>query len=112
LLEINETLVEREKTVARELDLAKGLQHETLLKLNSTNRKLKSIEEQLSEKDGEIEKIKKKFEEELEEKVGSHVHYTRLCFYFVFIKSILEQNYSSVIDKSKASFRTTTKEFS
>lgn len=68
LLEINEQLVDKEKQLSRDLDLAHGLQHETLLKLHHLTSKLRGAEETLREKDAEVARLQAQFSQETEAK--------------------------------------------
>jgi hypothetical protein len=58
-------LIEREKGVARELQLQKSLQHETILKLHLANRKVKNLEEQLEKRDQDALQLKERSEHEI-----------------------------------------------
>lgn len=68
LLEINELLTDKEKATARELEIARGMEHETLLKLHAANRKAKAQDGQLSKALQDLQATQQAHAAELEEK--------------------------------------------
>eukprot|EP01039_Chlorochromonas_danica_P000927 gene927-1009_t len=68
LLEINETLLQREKTIARELELAKGLEQETMVQLRVARRKAEEAQQTASQHAAEMDALREMHAKAVEEK--------------------------------------------
>lgn len=69
LLEINDEIVERDKRLKMELDLARSLKDELLRKCNMYTRSNKDLEKKVTDIKEEQEKLRKELEEQLQTKV-------------------------------------------
>jgi SMC interacting uncharacterized protein involved in chromosome segregation len=85
LLEINESIVDRDRDLKRDLQLARGLQEEMATKLAAYQRTVRQLNEKLAVSEADLQRQQADFQEELRAQVMSMLH----SFIQSFIHSII-----------------------